>query len=154
MPSGLELTVPLPAPLDTTMTRTFDGGGGGGGGAVDWNAAVTLALASSRSEQPAAPLHAPLQPAKVKPDAGVATSAICVPVGKVAWQVAPQSIPAGADLTVPEPLTETESTAPPAGGTPPSVVCLAVSPQATARAMDAQPSRLMGIPPARSSPGY
>lgn len=56
------------------------------------------------------PLHdAPLQPAKVKPLTGVAVSVTAAPSSKYAAQLVEQSIPAGAELTTPEPLTDTSS---------------------------------------------
>ncbi len=49
------------------------------------------------------PVQAPLQPAKVLPVVGVAVSVTLVPLLNAALQVAPQSIPDGALVTVPEP---------------------------------------------------
>src|SRR5207247_4051350 len=46
----------------------------------------------------------PLQPLKVEPAAGVAVSVTTVPLAKLAEQVAPQLIPAGALVTVPLPV--------------------------------------------------
>src|SRR5437764_8448591 len=50
------------------------------------------------------PLQAPLQPVKVEPAAAVAVSVTDVPEANAAEQVAPQSIPAGELVTVPEPV--------------------------------------------------
>ena len=50
------------------------------------------------------PLQAPLQPAKVEPEAGVAVKPTTVPLAKLAEQVAPQEIPAGELVTVPVPV--------------------------------------------------
>jgi hypothetical protein len=50
-----------------------------------------------------APLHAPVKPEKVDPEAGVAVRATEVPSLKVAVQVEGQLIPAGLLVTVPEP---------------------------------------------------
>jgi hypothetical protein len=62
------------------------------------------------SVQAAVPLHAPLQPVKVEPVAGVAVSVICVPATTDTEHVAPQAIPAGelATSPVPVPLFVTE----------------------------------------------
>jgi hypothetical protein len=49
------------------------------------------------------PEQAPDQPAKTEPGAGVAVSVTCVPVVKLAAQVDPQSMPAGAEVTRPAP---------------------------------------------------
>ncbi len=58
-----------------------------------------------------APLHAPLKPEKVDPEAGDAVRATEVPSLKVAVQVEGQFIPAGLLVTVPEPETATVSCA-------------------------------------------
>ena len=47
------------------------------------------------------PEHAPAQPAKVAPAAGLAVSVTTVPASKLAEQVLPQSMPDGEDETVP-----------------------------------------------------
>src|ERR1700761_4758263 len=49
------------------------------------------------------PDHAPPQPAKVEPDSGVAVRTTVCPSGKEAAHVAPQLIPAGLLVTLPEP---------------------------------------------------
>jgi hypothetical protein len=50
------------------------------------------------------PLQAPDQPAKIEPEAAVAVSVTCVPGKKSLVQVDPQSIAAGLDVTLPEPV--------------------------------------------------
>ena len=50
------------------------------------------------------PAHAPPQPVKVEEAAGVAVSVTSRPLGKVAAQVVPQSIPAGNEVTLPVPI--------------------------------------------------
>src|SRR5262249_36052966 len=50
-----------------------------------------------------------LHPVKLQPAAGVAVSATWAPLGKFAPQLPPQSIPAGALVTVPLPVSPTES---------------------------------------------
>jgi hypothetical protein len=52
------------------------------------------------------PVHAPLNPEKLYPAAGVADRATFVPSLKLAEQVVGQSIPAGLLVTVPLPETE------------------------------------------------
>src|SRR2546425_11740468 len=55
-------------------------------------------------EQLPVPVQAPLQPAKVDPEAGVAVRVTIVPLLKFALQVAGQLIPAGLLVTVPLPV--------------------------------------------------
>jgi hypothetical protein len=55
------------------------------------------------------PAHAPPQPLKLEPLAGVAVSVTALPLAKLAEQVLPQLIPAGLELTVPLPLLLTLS---------------------------------------------
>jgi hypothetical protein len=55
------------------------------------------------------PAQAPLHPAKTKPVAAVAESCNAVPESKAAEQVPGQEMPGGAVVTVPLPITATES---------------------------------------------
>jgi hypothetical protein len=71
--------------------------------------AETLVFALIVPVQAPVPLHAPPQPAKLHPVAGVAIKLPSVPAGRFAVQVVPQSIPAGLLVTVPWPLVVTES---------------------------------------------
>jgi hypothetical protein len=64
---------------------------------ADWSAETV-------KEQLPAPEHAPLQPEKLEPESGAAVSVTAVPCAKLALQVAPQLMPAGALETVPEPV--------------------------------------------------
>lgn len=67
--------------------------------------AVTVVAALRVTVQPPVPLHPPPdQPPKVDPAAAVAVSVTAAPELKVAVHVAPQLIPAGEDVTVPEPV--------------------------------------------------
>jgi hypothetical protein len=50
------------------------------------------------------PVQAPLQPVKVEPALGVALKLTVLPEAKLALHVAPQSIPAGVEVTVPLPM--------------------------------------------------
>jgi hypothetical protein len=78
--------------------------GGGGVVGVALKTAPTLAAAFIVTLQEPVPLHAPLQPAKVEPVAGVAARVTTLPCAKLALQVAPQLKPAGALVTVPLPV--------------------------------------------------
>ena len=67
--------------------------------------AVTVVAALRVTVQVPVPLQPPpLQPVKVEPAAGAAVSVTAVPLEKLAEQVAPQVIPAGALVTVPLPV--------------------------------------------------
>src|SRR5436190_736268 len=94
MPAGLLVTVPAPAPaLETVSTR------------AGVNVAVTVVAAESVTVQAPVPEQPPpLQPVKVEPAAEVAVRVTAVPLVKLAEQVAPQLIPAGALVTVPLPV--------------------------------------------------
>lgn len=50
------------------------------------------------------PLHAPDHPVKLEPVVGAAVNVTTLPWSKLALHVAPQSIPAGADVTLPVPV--------------------------------------------------
>lgn len=69
--------------------------------------AVTEVFESGASLQVEVPLQAPAQPVKVELPVGCAVKVISVPGENVAWQVDPQSMPAGELLTVPVPSPET-----------------------------------------------
>ena len=69
------------------------------------NVAVTFWAALMVTVQGLVPLHPPpLQPVKVEPPLGVAVSVTVVPLVKLAVQVLPQVIPAGLEVTEPEPV--------------------------------------------------
>lgn len=72
------------------------------------NAAETDWLLESTSLQEE-PLHAPLKPAKLNPDAAAGVMVTAVPEGKLAVQAVGQVMPAGLLLTVPLPVTTTVS---------------------------------------------
>src|SRR5919197_6728174 len=92
IPAGSLVTVPEPAPARVTVrvARTS-------------NVAVQL-LSSFRVTVPSAQSGSPLQPVKTEPGVGVAVRVTMVPYGKTAEQVPPQSMPAGALVTVPLPV--------------------------------------------------
>ena len=94
MPPTSEVTVPLPAPAVVTVSVRC----------TRVKVAVTDLAASIVRLQDPGPEHAPLQPVKVEPAAGVAVSVTVAPSAKDALQVAPQLIPEGLLVTVPEPL--------------------------------------------------
>jgi len=97
MPEGLLVTVPAPEPVVVTVSWT--------GGTVDVsNSAFTVVLAVSVRVQVDVPVQAPVQPAKVDPEAAVAVSITCVPLGKLALQVPGQLMPDGLLVTVPVPV--------------------------------------------------
>ena len=67
--------------------------------------AVTVVAAESVTVQlPVPEQPPPLQPVKVEPAAGAAVSVTAVPLVKLAEQVAPHVMPAGALVTVPLPV--------------------------------------------------
>jgi hypothetical protein len=69
------------------------------------NVAVTaVAALIVHAHVAAVPLQAPLQPAKTDPEAAVAVSVTGVPTARDSAQSAPQAMPAGALVTVPEPV--------------------------------------------------
>src|SRR5436853_387779 len=75
------------------------------GGAMSVNVAVTVVAAESVTVQAPGPEQPPpLQPPKVEPAAGAAVSVTAVPLVKLAAQVAPQMMPAGALVTAPLPV--------------------------------------------------
>src|SRR5205809_6063380 len=95
MPAGALVTVPLPVPAGVTVRVKL----------CRVKVAVTVVAAERVTVQAPVPEHPPpLQPVKVEPAAGAAVSVTAVPLVKLAEQVAPQVIPAGALVTVPLPV--------------------------------------------------
>jgi hypothetical protein len=103
IPVGEDVT--LPPPLIKTESANVVGGG-----VTVANVAVTAAAASSVKTHDDVPLHAPDQPVNVWPLFGVAVSVIEVPALNEAEQVPGHEMPAGDEVTLPLPLTETERT--------------------------------------------
>jgi hypothetical protein len=68
------------------------------------NVAVTICAAFIVTMHAPVPAHAPDQPVKAEPAVAACVSVTTVPGGNVAVQVAPQAMPAGAEVTVPLPL--------------------------------------------------
>jgi hypothetical protein len=73
-------------------------------GGVELKFALTDFAASMVTLQAPAPLQAPLQPANVELESGLAVKLTTVPLAKLAEHVVPQEIPAGELATVPVPV--------------------------------------------------
>src|SRR5687768_17347656 len=100
-PDGFEVTVPVPPPDFVTLSAKL---------VVELlNVAVTVRAAVIETVQVLVPVHAPLQPAKVEPLAAAAVSVTEVPLAYGALQLPPQSMPPGADVTVPLPAPDFEA---------------------------------------------
>jgi hypothetical protein len=95
IPAGAEATAPLPAAA--TVSRNAGG----------VKVASTFLGPSITTAQGTIPEQAPPQPANVQPGAGAAVSVTVLPVAKPAAQAVPQSIPAGALVTLPLPVVAT-----------------------------------------------
>src|SRR5437773_103820 len=94
IPVRLLVTGPVPVPVVVMLSTR-----------VGVRVAVTVVAAETVSVHGSVPLHPPpLQPVKAEPAAGLAVSVTAVPLAKLAEQVAPQVIPMGLLVTVPEPL--------------------------------------------------
>ena len=76
----------------------------GGVGPAMLNVAVTAVAALTVTAQVPVPEHAPLQPAKMEPASAAALSVTAVPAASDCEQVAPQAMPAGVLVTVPDPV--------------------------------------------------
>jgi hypothetical protein len=93
IPAGLELTVPAPRPAFVSVSALSLS-----------NRAVTERAAAIVTVQLPLPEQAPDQPLKDDPAEVVAASVTVVPCLKACAQVEPQLIPAGLEVTVPDPL--------------------------------------------------
>ncbi len=96
MPGGELVTVPLPVSLTESVNSCV-------------NVAVTDSAALMVTMQLPVPLQAPPQPVNVQPLVGASFSVTCVPLPKFALQVEPQLMPVGELVTVPLPVSLTES---------------------------------------------
>ena len=95
IPAGELVTVPVPVPDLVTLSWWV----------MAEKSATTEAAAVIVTTQVPVPLQPePLQPVKVELTSGVAVSVTVVPWVKFAEHVAPQSIPAGELVTVPDPV--------------------------------------------------
>lgn len=93
----MHVTDPEPVPAVVTVSELV-------GGTV-LNVAVTDVFAISVTSHVPVPEHPPpVQPAKVDPADAEAVSVTMVPPEKFAEQVAPQLIPTGLEVTVPDPV--------------------------------------------------
>ena len=103
---GTRSRVTIDEPLDRLdEIRKLLEGFGPGPGASFVNVAVTERLPRTGTVQVLAlPEHAPLQPVNDEPLLALAVSTSGVESRKPDEQVAPQSIPAGLEVTVPEPV--------------------------------------------------
>lgn len=99
MPEGADVTFPDPGPKITTVS------GWVGGGGVNEKEAVTDLSEFMTTVQFPDPVQAPDQPEKV-PEEAVGVSVMEAPSAKSAWQALPQLIPAGIELTDPDPDPE------------------------------------------------
>jgi hypothetical protein len=96
IPEGVLVTVPAPFPLlDTVRVKVP---------ALAVKLAPTDFAASMVTLQAPVPVQAPLHPANVEPESGVAVRFTTVPLSKFAEQLEPQEIPAGELATVPLPV--------------------------------------------------
>jgi hypothetical protein len=93
IPAGALLTVPMPLPAFITVSAK----------GCTAKVAVTVLAAFSVMVHAPVPVHAPLQPVNIAPAPGVAVRATTVPLLNVAKHVAPQLMPAGALVMVPDP---------------------------------------------------
>jgi hypothetical protein len=95
MPAGADVTDPVPGPasvIDSVICLSV-------------NVAATAVMSETLTTHiPTPEQPAPDQPPKSEFAAGVAVSVTIVPAAKLAEQVPPQLIPAGPELTVPDPL--------------------------------------------------
>jgi hypothetical protein len=92
-PSGLEATVPAPAPACATVRMNC----------CTSQVAVTPRASPIVTWQLPAPAHAPLHPANTDPLADVAVRVTTVALSNGALHAVPQLIPAGLEVTVPPP---------------------------------------------------
>lgn len=85
--------MPVPAPDSATPSEK-----------TGWNVAVTLRAWLIETTHDPVPVQSPLQPVNVEPVAAVAVSVSEVFSSTCAVHATPQSMPASADATVPEPV--------------------------------------------------
>src|SRR3954467_792969 len=100
-PDGSVAMATTSLPADETQPDIF-----GAGGRVPSKAAPTCRSAPTVTWQVPVPEHAPVQPEKVEPGAGVAVRTTLALSSNWAVQAAPQSIPAGAEEIRPEPAPD------------------------------------------------
>ena len=98
----VSVTVPLDEfpPITVVGLTVIEESAAGG---LELKFALTDFAASMVTLHAPVPLQAPLQPAKVEPESGVAVKLTTVPLAKFAEHVVPQEIPDGVLVTVPVP---------------------------------------------------
>src|SRR5689334_8909707 len=95
MPAGALDTVPVPEPVVWTVSRNV----------MRLNVAVTVVLPLGVKMQLPVPVQGPLQPVNTEPGFTPAASVTGEPLGNGALHAfTPQSIPAGALVTLPDPV--------------------------------------------------
>ena len=98
MPAGLDVTVPVPVPEGVTNNVNW-------GAACNVKVAVQLLFAVKLNADVAAvPVHLPDQPLKTEPEAAAAVKVTAVLALSEVLHVPPHEMPAGLDVTVPEPV--------------------------------------------------
>src|SRR4051812_46105303 len=112
IPAGAEEIRPDPAQEGVRVPVCFPAGAGGSATKVT----NTFTSAVSLTAHPPRPVQPPPQPANLQPGSGAGVSTTCVPSASSAEQARPQSIPAGLERTVPEPVVETTRKSCAAGG--------------------------------------
>jgi hypothetical protein len=98
MPAGLLVITPVPGPVTETDKEALEGAE---------KAAPTVMSPLTTTVHLPVPEHAPDQPENESLEAGAAVRVTEVPALNDALQLCPQLIPAGALVTVPEPVAET-----------------------------------------------
>lgn len=96
MPAGVDVTVPVPAPLVETLKVLP-------GGRFEKFAPTVFALSTVIRQLAAVPEQSPDQPVNIESVLGVAERTTVLPEAKSVAQVAPQLIPAGVDEITPVP---------------------------------------------------
>src|SRR4051812_41852489 len=112
IPAGAEEIRPEPAPDGVTVTVCLPAGAGG----IATKVTNTFVSVVSLTAHPPRPVQPPPQPANLQPGSGAGVSTTCAPSASSAEQVSPQSIPAGLERTVPDPVLETTRKCCGAGG--------------------------------------
>jgi hypothetical protein len=101
IPEGVVVTVPCPTFVTDTLKVV-----GVVGGVLGVKVAPTLVTWFTVTIQAETPVHAPVQPEKVKPDCGVAVRVTVVLLVKSAAHAEGHEIPKGVEMIEPLPVTE------------------------------------------------
>ena len=97
IPAGVEVTLPVPVPVFLTLRANL-------GVALRLNSAVTSFAVLIVTSQTPVPVQAPLHSTNSEPGSALWESVTLVPSANLASQVAPQSTPAGVEVTLPVPV--------------------------------------------------